>query len=328
MKHISILVLNDAILGSIEGSHKVFTEVNNLLAQMKRPPAFQVELVGLSKKTALQDGLFAVYPEKVLDEVNKTDIILVPAIRGDLREGTAINQAFVPWIVEQYNMGAEVASLCVGAFLLASTGLLDGKKCATHWYAAELFKKTYPQIELADDKIIIDQDGIYSSGGAYSYLNLVLYIVEKYAGREVAVMCAKIFQIEIERDSQAPFMIFQGQKEHDDEPIIKAQEFIEQNYANRITVDQLAAQFAIGRRNFERRFKKATSNTVLEYIQRVKIEYAKKSLESSRDNVNEVMYNVGYNDTKAFRTVFKKTTGLSPIEYRNKYNREIQQVIG
>ena len=118
-------------------------------------------------------------------------------------------------------------------------------------------------------------------------------------------------------------MIFVGQKEHEDESIKKAQEYIESNFQNKITVDQLASMLAISRRNLERRFKKATANTVVEYIQRVKIEAAKMSLESSRENVSEVMYKIGYSDPKAFRVTFKRITGLSPIQYRNKYNREL-----
>ncbi len=113
-----------------------------------------------------------------------------------------------------------------------------------------------------------------------------------------------------------------GQKEHEDDPIKKAQEYIESNVAEKISVDYLAGMSLISRRNFERRFKKATSNTPVEYLQRVKIEAAKKSLESGRENINEVMYAVGYSDSKAFRTTFKKITGLSPLDYRKKYNRE------
>jgi transcriptional regulator GlxA family with amidase domain len=173
------------------------------------------------------------------------------------------------------------------------------------------------------EKIITDENGIYSSGGAFSYLNLILYLIEKFAGREIAVLSAKVFAIELERDNQLSFTIFQGQKGHDDEQIKKAQEFIEKNFQEKITVDQLTSLLAVGRRNFERRFKKATSNTVSEYIQRVKIEAAKLSLESTRENVNDAMYKVGYTDPKAFRVSFKKITGLSPIEYRNKYNRAI-----
>jgi transcriptional regulator GlxA family with amidase domain len=215
-----------------------------------------------------------------------------------------------------------VASLCLGAFLLASTGLLNGKKCATHWVAANEFRKMFPEVELITEKIITEEHGIYSSGGAFSYLNLILHLIDKYAGHDMAVLCAKVFAIEIERENQASFIIFQGQKEHDDEHVRKAQEYIESNYQEKTTVDSLAGMFAIGRRSFERRFKRATDNTVAEYIQRVKVEAAKKELEMSRKTVNEVMYEVGYSDIKAFRTTFKKITGLSPLEYRHKYNKE------
>ena len=138
----------------------------------------------------------------------------------------------------------------------------------------------------------------------------------------MAIMASKIFALEIDRKSQSPFAMFNGQKKHEDEPIKLAQEFIESNFQDKITVDQLASMFALGRRNMERRFKKATANTVVEYIQRVKVEAAKKNLETGRKNINEVMYEVGYSDTKAFRIIFKKITGLSPIEYKHKYNRE------
>jgi transcriptional regulator GlxA family with amidase domain len=205
--------------------------------------------------------------------------------------------------------------------------LINGKQCATHWMAANDFRKMFPDVLLVEDKIITDESGIYSSGGAFSYLNLILYLIEKYAGRDIAVFCSKAFQIDIDRNSQLSFIMFKGQKDHEDEPIRKAQEFIESNFDDKISVDQLASMFALGRRNLERRFKKATSNTVVEYIQRVKIEAAKMSLESSRENVNEVMYKVGYTDTKAFRTTFKKFTGLSPVQYRNKYNREIREMM-
>jgi transcriptional regulator GlxA family with amidase domain len=233
------------------------------------------------------------------------------------------NQGFLPWITQQYKDGAEVASLCVGAFLLAATGLVTGRKCATHWMAANEFRRMYPEVNLVEDKIITDEYGIYSSGGAFSYLNLVLYLIEKYAGRDVAVFCSKAFQIDIQRDSQSPFIMFKGQKDHEDDVIKRAQEFIEGNFEDRITVDQLASMLAVSRRNLERRFKKATSNTVVEYIQRVKIEAAKMRLESSRENVNEVMYKVGYTDPKAFRVTFKRITSLSPVQYRNRYNREL-----
>lgn len=322
MKHISILVPEGAILGSLEGSRQLFSQVNEFFKVKGAPPLFIVQLVGLKKEMQVSGGLFTVNCNTVLDDLKKTDLIIIPALDGDIKEAIEKNRAFVPWIVEQYRMGAEVASLCLGAFLLASTGLINGKKCATHWMATNAFRSMFPEVNLVTQKIITDEQGIYSSGGAFSYLNLILYLIEKFAGRDIAVLSAKVFAIEIERENQLSFVIFQGQKEHDDEAVKKAQEFIEKNYQEKLSIDELASLVAVSRRNFERRFKKATSNTVAEYIQRVKIEAAKMSLESSRENVNEVMYKVGYNDNKAFRTTFKKITGISPLEYRNKYNKE------
>lgn len=323
MKHVSILVLKEAKLNSIEEPYQAFNETNNILASNGKNPMFDAHLVGLTKEVVLNNGLYTVTPQLVIDEIEKTDLIIIPAVQGDMKKALELNQEFIPWIVKQYNNGAEVASLCVGAFLLAATGLLKGKQCSTHWKAANDFRKIFPDVNLVVDKILTDEQGIYSSGGAFSSANLILYLVEKYAGRKVAVYCAKMFQIDIERGSQSPFIMFKGQKEHEDESIKKAQEYIESNFQNKITVDQLALMLALSRRNLERRFKKATANTVVEYIQRVKIEAAKISLESSQQNVNEVMYKVGYSDPKAFRTTFKKITGLSPIQYRNKYNREL-----
>ncbi|MGB5005678.1 MAG: helix-turn-helix domain-containing protein, partial [Ferruginibacter sp.] len=199
---------------------------------------------------------------------------------------------------------------------------LNGKKCSTHWNSANEFRAMFPEVELVDGSIITEANGIYSSGGANSYWNLLLYLVEKYTDRDTAILASKYFAVDIDRESQAAFMLFQGQKGHTDPEILRAQEFIEGHFAAKINVDSLAKKYAIGRRSFERRFKKATNNTVIEYIQRVKIEAAKRSFESSRKNIHEVMFDVGYTDTKAFRTVFKKITGITPVEYRNKYNKQ------
>lgn len=323
MKHISILVLKNGILGSIEGPRQLLTGVNQYYASMGRPPMFKIELVGLAHETQVAGGMYTIKTDRTIADIKKTDLIIIPAIDGDMPAGLQANAEFIPWIVSAYKSGAEVASLCIGAFLLAKTGLVNGKKCATHWMAINNFRQMFPDVNLVPEKVVTDEDGIYSSGGAYSYLNLILYLIEKNAGRAAAIFCAKIFAIDIDRESQSPFMMFTGQKEHDDEAIRKAQKYIEDNFQNKITVDELADKFAISRRNFERRFKKATASTVIEYIQKVKIEAAKISLESSRENVNEVMYKVGYNDTKAFRNTFKRITGLSPIQYRSKYNTSL-----
>ena len=323
MKHVSILVpLGHSSLPNIDGTHQILSEANGFLSMMGRSPMFDIKLVGLSKETSQRNGLYTVSSDCLINEVTKTDLIIVPAMHGDLPKAIELNKAFIPWILQQYSKGAELASFCIGSFFLASTGLLKGKQCATHWQLANQFRSMFPDVNLVDDKIMTEADGIYTSGGAYSFLNLLLYLIEKYAGRDVAILVSKAFMIDIDRYSQSPFIIFEGQKAHQDEPVKKAQEFIEKNFEEKITVDQLASMFALGRRSLERRFKKATSNTVTEYIQRVKIEAAKKDLETGRKNINEVMYEVGYNDVKAFRTTFRKVTGLSPVEYKNKYSKE------
>jgi transcriptional regulator GlxA family with amidase domain len=324
MKHISILIPHGhTSVVNIEGTHQIFNEVNSMRAGMGLPPLFKVQLVGIDKEISQRNGLFTISPDVLIKGVKKTDLIIIPAIHGDPKTMMEKNAAFVPWIKEQYKGGSEIATFCIGSFFLAGTGLLNGKQAATHWTVANDFRVMFPDVKLMDDKIMTEEDGIYTSGGAYSFLNLLTYIIEKYAGRDIAILIAKAFMIDIDRISQSPFIIFKGQKTHEDEPVKKAQEFIENNFEEKITVDQLASMLALSRRNLERRFKKATANTVVEYMQRVKIEAAKKSLETGRKNINEVMYEVGYSDNKAFRTTFKKITGLSPIEYRSKYNKEM-----
>lgn len=321
MKHVSIVVPEMAVIEAIADPRYMFRAVNQFLCLSGRPALFEVQLVGATRDVRLEDSAFSVHTDKLLHEVERTDLIFVPAVSGNLQHALDMNRSIVSWITKQYSRGAEVASLCLGAFLLAATGLLNGKKCSTHWSASNEFRTMFPAVELVEGSIITEEQRIYSSGGANSYWNLLLYLVEKYTDRDTAILASKYFAIDIDRDSQAAFTMFQGQKEHDDDEVRRVQDFIEANVHERLSVDELAAMVALGRRSFERRFKKATRNTVGEYIQRVKIEAAKRRLESSRKNVHEVMYDVGYTDTKAFRDVFKKVTGLTPVEYRNKYNK-------
>lgn len=323
MKHISILVPENAVLAAVDDPRHIFSMVNSLLEKEGKKPLFDIEFIGIKKEVRLHKSVFSVHIDLLLDEVEKTDLIFIPAISGDLYDALEINKDFIPWIIKHREKGAEVVSLCLGAFILAKTGLLDGKKCSTHWQATDEFRQMFPKIELQTDKIITEDEGIYTSGGATSYWNLLLYLVEKYTDRQTAIMISKIFAIDINRDNQSQFIIFNGQNSHQDEEIRKAQNYIENNFQQRLTIDELSNIFALSRRSLERRFKKATNNTVNEYIQRVKIEAAKKSFETSRKNITEVMLEVGYSDTKAFRGMFKKMTGMNPFDYRNKYNKEL-----
>lgn len=321
MKSISIIVPETAVMEAIADPRYMFTAANNFLKAAGKDPLFHVQLVGLKKQVRLMNDLITVHPEKTIDEVNETDLILIPAISGDLKEAIERNKKYYPWIIAQHRKGTEIASLCVGAFLLASTGLLDGKKCSTHWLFANDFRSLFPSVNLIDGSILSDEHGIYSSGGANSYWSLLLYLLEKYSSRETAILASKFFAVDIDRDSQNKFMIFNGQRNHKDEAILHVQDYIEKHIQDKLTIEILADIAMIGRRSFERRFKLATNNTPLEYLQRAKVEAAKRALETSRKNINQVMSGVGYTDIKAFRELFKKITGLTPIEYRNKYNQ-------
>ena len=278
MKHISILIPKGHVsVVNVAGTHQMLTWVNEFYKETGREPLFQIQLVGLYINTDSKGGLFATRPETSIKQVKKTDLIIIPAIHDDFETVLKRNKDLMPWIVNHYMEGAEVVSLCVSSFFLAATGLLDGKPCSTHWQFANVFKEQFPKAILTDERIVTDADGIYTSGGAYAFTNLVIYLIEKYAGRETAVRAAKGFMIDIERSSQSPFMVFSGQKNHKDDVVLKAQEYIEHHYQNKISVNDLCEDTTVSRRTFERRFKNATSNTVLEYLQRVKIEAAKKN---------------------------------------------------
>jgi len=323
MIDISILALKNAVLASVADSRYVFVMVNEFLKKSGKAPLFNVQLVGLNGEVKLNDGVFSMHPDAIISDIKKTDLIIIPALSGDIFTATNTNLNYVSWINKQYKNGAEVASLCTGAFLLAFSGLLKGRQCTTHWLYANEFRHHYSSVTLVDEKAITDQNGLYSSGGNNAWWSLLLHLIEKYAGREIAIYTAKYFVIEPDRASQSPFIIFNGLKDHGDEVIIRSQEFIEQNYQEKLTVDGIASRFDLSRRTFERRFKKGTRNTVAEYIQRVKIEAAKKQLEIGRKSLMEIMLDVGYADIPTFRNVFKRITGMTPVEYKNMYNKRV-----
>lgn len=321
MKAIYILVPEHAVLQAVADPQYCFNTVNEFLQVSGKEPLFNVQLVGAHRQVKFNGNQFSAAPDLLLEETGVADLVIAPALFGDMGKAVNANTKIIEWLNWQYKEGAEIASLCVGAFLLASTGLLNGKKCSTHWGYMNTFREMFPEVILQDGSIVTEQNRIYTSGGATSYWNLLLHLVEKYTDRQTAILVSKYFAIDIDRNSQSAFAMFTAQKNHNDEEVKKAQDYIEKNIEERLTIDDIAAIVALGRRSLERRFKQATNNSVLEYIQRVKVEAAKKSFESSRKNINEVMYDVGYTDTKAFRTTFKKITGLTPIEYKNKYNK-------
>lgn len=326
MKHISIIAPDGktsmSTVACIVGASEMLAEANSYQAGVGNRPGYRVEIVGVSEQVSLSNGLLTVKTHTTIRQLPKTDLILIPAVPESFDKTLQGNRLLNEWIVRQYKGGAEIAAMCSGAFMLASTGLLDTKKCSTHWRFAETFRALFPKVDLQTDMLITDEHGIYTNGGAYSFLNLVIFLIEKYFDRQTAIYCSKVFQVEIDRQSQSAFSIFSGQKRHGDEVVRQAQAYIESKLEERISTEELSARFAVGRRNFDRRFIKATGNTPTEYSQRVKIESAKKAFETTKKTIHEVMYEIGYSDPKAFRELFRRLTGMSPLEYRTKYNKD------
>jgi transcriptional regulator GlxA family with amidase domain len=323
---ISVFVPEYGVIEAVTPPYRAFHTANEFLTAFGKRPVFEVEYVGLNPYVPANNGEYTIKTDRLLKEVRKTDLLIIPPTFGDTSKGIQANAEAIPYFKKLHAGGASLASLCIGAFLLAETGLLDGKKCSTHWAHIQEFRGRYPNVEVEDGAIITEYGNIYSSGGANSLWNLVLYLIEKYSDRETAVMISKYFALDIGRDSQAQFAIFRGQRNHKDTDIQQVQDYIEHHYEDKISIETLANLISAGRRTFERRFKEATNNTPIEYIQRVRIEAAKLSFEASRKNVSEIMFDVGYTDTKAFRDIFKKITGLTPIEYRNKFAKMAYEV--
>jgi transcriptional regulator GlxA family with amidase domain len=325
MKHLTILIPDSqstlSTAACIAGAAEMFTEANAHWRKTDREPPFVIELGGVTERCEILNGHITFTPTAPVSAIKRSDLVIIPStLIRSYETATKGNRELIDWVIEQYKEGAEIASMCAGAYVLATAGLLDGKSCSTHWSFENSFRTTFPNVNLQIGKLITDEDGIYTNGGAYSFLNLLIYLIEKYYDRPTAIFCSKIFQVDMDRQSQSPFSIFAGQRAHGDDVIRDAQVYIENNMQEKISIEHLSARFALGRRNFDRRFIKATGNTPLEYQQRVKIESAKRAFETSRKTVNEVMYEVGYSDIKAFREVFKKYTGLSPLDYRGRYN--------
>jgi len=278
------------------------------------------QFVGINKgeKVATDNGIPIVIQE-ALGTLKKVDWLFIPAMGGDIENNIRLNKSLIPWIQKFNKDGATIISMCTGAFLLAETGLLDGKNAVTHWHYESELKHRYPKIDLIKDKIIIDYNNILMAGGAGLYTNMVLYLIEKFLGNELCVAISKFSLYDLDRIS-SHFAIFEGQRKHGDQNILKIQYFLEKNYNQRITLNQLVDEFNLSKRTLGRKFKEKTGNTIVEYLQRIRIEKAKKLLEATSDRVFEIAMDCGYEDITFFSLIFKKYVGITPNIYRKKFN--------
>jgi transcriptional regulator GlxA family with amidase domain len=318
MINLGLLITHRHRLLSVAALLDVFESVNGFYEKANEPAFFNINLFSPD----IQPGQFyGSYTPQSIHTAEKQDIILVPAFgAGDLKAAIAQNQMCIPWLAEQYKNGAELASFCTGAFLLAAAGLLNGKEATTHIDSAQALASNFPDIIMKSDAVVTEDKGIYTSGGATSSFHLMLYLIQRYCGKEQTLRTAKMFAIDMDREQQTYFGTFMPSQSHGDGLVNMAQQKIEKEYQDGSTIEVLIQDIPASRRNVVRRFKQAIGVTPIEYLQRTRIEAAKKLLAQTDQSVLEVMLNSGYNDLKSFRQLFKKSTGVTPKEYRYKFN--------
>lgn len=322
MKKVVILVSDHCLFSGVAGPMDMFLQTgviwNSILAQ-KPTPYFDVKIATLDGKPVNAYNDMPVVPHCSIEAVEEADLIIVPSQGFHFEQDEDFHKR-VKYLKLWYERGADLASICTGAFTLAATGLLDGKTATTHWGAAQAFRMIYPAVDLQISKMVTDEGRLFCGGGITADLNLSLYLISKYCGREVALQCSRCTLVDLDRITQLPFAVFLSDKNHQDPEILNAQEWIESNYQQNISVDSLAETSGMSKRNFNRRFKSATGESVVSYIQLIRVEAAKKLLEQGSSSFDDVSVDVGYENVSFFRRVFKRTTGLSPTAYRKKFN--------
>lgn len=311
-----LLITKQNRLLSIAAILDVFETVNKFYTNTGQETPFNITLLNTRDDEYSLMG----YESECIDDTAQKDLVLIPAFNTEnVQEAIYENREFLPWIINQYKMGAEIATFCTGAFLLGATGLLNGKVATTHVDACNGFASAFPAINLKADKTVTEDGRLYTSGGATSTFHLLLHLIQKYCGADKAVRIAKFFAIDMDRDNQSYFSTFQPFHNHHDELVASAQQKIENNYSDACTIEEIIKDIPASRRNIVRRFKQVTGITPIEYLQHTRIEAAKKLLEQTDKQMTEVIYNSGYNDPKAFRKIFRKSVGMTPTEYREKF---------
>lgn len=319
MKLLGILLSKNYKLLSVAAILEVFETVNKFYETAGDAQPFEINLLA-SEETALQQQEAFGYPLQSIKEVKQLDMILIPAFTSDnMPETLQANGTCIPHLIKQYNNGASLGTFCTGAFLLGASGLLNGKIATTHVDASNGFAHAFPAVKLKADKTVTQDGRLYTSGGATSSFHLLLHLVHEFCGKEMAIKIAKVFAIDMDRDKQSYFSTFQPSRSHNDELVASAQQKIESNYHDAATIEELIKDIPSSRRNIVRRFKQITGITPIEYLQQTRIAAAKRLLERTGQQMTEIIFNSGYSDPKAFRKVFKKSVGMTPSQYREKF---------
>ena len=325
---IVILATNKCVISALYGILDIFYAANYCAVQRFGKgvkDTLDCQIVTIDNKAVVGYNGIQVMPTQLLNHDQIPDFIVVSSsvkpVLDCCADSVNIEQKELvePWLKHCLEQGSIIASYCTGSFLLAECGLLSKKIATTHWRSADLFRKLYPFIRLDSDQLIVDNGDIICSGGAMAYMDLALYLIEKSTGREVATDCAKLMVFDPVRQKQSPYVSFQSQKDHEDQPILKAQEWLEGHFKQSISIEILAEHVGLGSRTFKRRFKLATNETPISYLQRIRVEHVKVQLEVSTDPINKIIWSAGYEDISSFRQLFKKFTGITPKDYRLKF---------
>ncbi len=326
-KHVSLVVVPDAAVSTVSGIFDVmnsFAMVAGVDDAVPAEPPFTVQLVGEAAGPVPFVGGLTIETHLGIGELDATDIVIVPSLvlaGGTWRTGRY--SALVEWLRAMHDKGAVLCSACSGLFLLAETGLFMGRQTTVHWNYARQFHETFPDIAISPERVLVvdgERDHLVTSGASTSWHDLVLYLITRHVGPVAAQSVARFFALQWHRDGLAPYMIFEAPRDHGDTAIATAQDWIEGNYAIANPVDELAARSGLAERTFKRRFTKATGYSPIAYVQRLRVEEAKRRLERTGQPVDEISWQVGYEDPAFFRRLFRRITGVSPGRYRLQFN--------
>lgn len=320
---IGILLYPYCSLWSATGSFELFNRANKAYKYYNGENAnnkkFEVSFVADEKNSIKTSYPFPIKAEYGFDNHPTYDLVLIPGFETEPDIVLKESHQSAEWVFKMQQKGAVVASICTGALLMLKSGLVANRTATTHWVAKAFFEHHFPEVNLDVSKTVIDYGDIMMSGSATSFQNLIIRIIERYMGREVAVGVSKIYLIDMNKDRPDSYMDLVLSKKHNDDEIIEAQDYIKENYNQKLSLEEIADNISMSKRTFIRRFKKATSETPLNYIHKVKVEKAKQILENERRTFEEISFLMGYEDVHAFRKIFVKQTGISPMRYKARY---------
>jgi transcriptional regulator GlxA family with amidase domain len=319
---ISILALEETMIYTLAGPYDIFS-TTTLYSQQMSPenPDFQaqISIVGLKKGPLTCYNGLTIECQKAFSEVTETDLILIPSINfidePFLKKYPELNA----WLTDHYKKGATMATVCGGSFLLAETGLLDEKIATTHWAFADAMQAQFPNVQVQSDMIITEQDNIICAGGATSWQDLVMYLIEKYSTLDTSTYIEQLFLLNSHQEGQRPYKQLKSRLLHDDLTIKKAQSFIERHLNQPDLLTTVVEESGLAERTFKRRFKKATEQSPNEYIQNLRIDTAKNLLLTSSSPVQEISEQVGLMDGSYFRRLFKRKTGMTAHDFRRSF---------